>query len=77
MKENQKDPVIDEIREVRHRISEQFGHDPARLVAHYMEFQKQYRDRLLETRKAPEASDQPATTTSSTAGGNHADHRAN
>ena len=22
------DPVIDEIREVRHRISERFGHDP-------------------------------------------------
>jgi hypothetical protein len=31
------DPVIDEVREVRHRISERVGHDPARLVACYME----------------------------------------
>jgi len=41
------DPVIDEIREVRHRISERFGHDPQRLVAYYMEMQEQYRDRLI------------------------------
>jgi hypothetical protein len=45
----QSDPVIDEIREVRHRISARFGHDPAKLVAHYMELQKQVRDRLIET----------------------------
>jgi len=30
------DPVIDEIREVRARISARFGHDPRRLVAHYL-----------------------------------------
>ena len=41
------DDVIDEIRAIRHRISEQFGHDPARLVAHYMERQEHHRDRLL------------------------------
>jgi hypothetical protein len=41
------DEVIAEIRAIRHRISEQFGHDPARLVAHYMERQEQHRDRLL------------------------------
>ncbi len=28
------DPVIDEIREVRRRISERFDHDPERLVAY-------------------------------------------
>ena len=51
---NQAEPVLDEvdeeiarIREVRHRISERFGHDPYRLVAHYMERQKEHRDRLL------------------------------
>jgi hypothetical protein len=43
------DPVIDEIRAVRHRISERFGHDPARLVAYYLELQKQYQDRLIVT----------------------------
>jgi hypothetical protein len=51
---NQKDPVIDEIREVRHRISERFGHDPAQLVAYYLELQEQYRDRLIDTVKTPE-----------------------
>jgi hypothetical protein len=43
------DPVIDEIREVRHRISARFDHDPARLVAYYMELQKSYQDRLIHT----------------------------
>jgi hypothetical protein len=48
------DPVIDEIREVRHRISARFDHDPARLVAYYMELQEQYRDRLIEPPKDEE-----------------------
>ena len=43
------DPVIDEIREVRHRISARFDHDPARLVAYYMELQKRYEGRLIKT----------------------------
>ena len=51
MKEIPSDPVIDEIREVRHRISARFDHDPARLVAYYMELQKQYEDRLLKSDK--------------------------
>jgi hypothetical protein len=41
------DPVIDEVREVRHQISERFGHDPERLVAYYMELQEKFRDRLI------------------------------
>lgn len=45
------DPVIEEVREARRRISERFGHDPARLVAYYMELQQQYRDRLLDPTK--------------------------
>lgn len=49
MTQNLDDPVIDEIRDVRHRISARFGHDPTRLVAFYMELQKQYQDRLIET----------------------------
>ena len=51
MKETKSDPVIDEVREVRHRISARFGHDPSRLVAYYMDLQKQYEDRLLKTEK--------------------------
>jgi hypothetical protein len=60
MNPNPSDPVIDEIREVRHRISERCAHDPARLVAYYTELQKQYRDRLIATTKTSEHSDQPA-----------------
>ena len=51
MKQNLSDPVIAEIREVRRRISSRFDHDPAQLVAFYMELQMQYRDRLIETPK--------------------------
>lgn len=41
------DPVIDRVRAARHRISARFGHDPAKLVAHYMELQEHYRERLV------------------------------
>ena len=42
------DPVIDEIREIRHQISARFGHDPARLVEHYMQLQKEDDVRLSD-----------------------------
>lgn len=42
---------IARVREARHRISERFGHDPYRLVAHYMEQQKAHPERLI---RAPE-----------------------
>jgi hypothetical protein len=60
MKQSQSDPVIDEIREVRHRISARFDHDPARLVAYYIELQRQHQDRLIKTEKTAEPSDQSA-----------------
>ena len=31
---------IARIREIRHQNSEQFGHDPYRLVAYYMEYRR-------------------------------------
>ena len=37
----QPDPAIDEIREVRQKISAEFGHDPRRLMAHYVEYENQ------------------------------------
>ena len=43
------DPVIDEIREIRHRISASCDHDPAKLVAYLMQYQEQFRDRLITT----------------------------
>jgi len=46
------DPIIDQIREVRHRISAEFGHDPQRLVEHYMRLQEEkYADRLVRPGK--------------------------
>jgi hypothetical protein len=60
MKQSQNDPVIDEIREVRHRISARFDHDPVRLVAYYIELQKQYQNRLIKTDKPAERTDQSA-----------------
>lgn len=42
------DPTLDRIRRVRHEISEEVGHDPKRLVAHYLEYQKQFSDRLVQ-----------------------------
>jgi len=41
------DPVIDEIREVRRQVSARFDHDPERLMAHYLEVQKKYADRVI------------------------------
>ncbi len=59
MKKILSDPVIDEIREVRHRISERCDHDPERLVAYYMELQEQYRDRFVGIPKDAGRLDQP------------------
>ena len=61
MNQNLSDPVIDEVREVRRRISARFAHDPAQLVAYYMELQKQYQDRLIKTAKQAERTNQSAT----------------
>jgi len=41
------DAEIARIREVRHQISEEFGHDPYRMVAHYLELQKEHSERLV------------------------------
>jgi hypothetical protein len=41
------DPTIKRIREARHKISERFNHDPKKLVAYYIERQKEHSDRLL------------------------------
>ena len=39
----QSDPAIDEIREVRRKISAEFGHDPRRLMQHYKEMEEEMR----------------------------------
>ncbi len=60
MTQDQSDPVIDEIREVRHRISARFNHDPARLVAYYMQLQERHRERLIDAPRVTEPTDPSA-----------------
>ena len=50
MKED--DLLIDEVREVRHRISERFEHDPQKLVDHYIEMQKKHTQRLQKAEES-------------------------
>jgi len=42
-----RDPVVDEVRAVRHRISERFGHDTKALMDHYRQLERQYSNRML------------------------------
>lgn len=41
------DPLVDEVREARRRISESVGHDLDRLVDFYQKLQERHRDRLI------------------------------
>jgi hypothetical protein len=54
------DPVVDEIRELRKRISARVDHDPVRLVAYYMNLQERNKDRLVTTPKSTDPADQSA-----------------
>lgn len=44
------DPIIDEIRRVRHEISEKNDHDAKKLVDHYIQAQKKHAERLIYKR---------------------------
>ena len=55
----QDDPAIARVREVRHRISKQFDHDPKKLVEYYMQLQERHKDRLLDLAKLKEAEEEP------------------
>ena len=48
------DPAIKRIRDVRHRISEEHGHDPKRIVAYYMELQRKRREQVEQKAVAGE-----------------------
>jgi len=43
------DPLIDEIYEIRKRISAAHGNDLDRLFKHYEEYERQFSDRLIST----------------------------
>ena len=38
------DPIIDEIRRVRHQISAECGHDPKRLLEYYLELERKLKE---------------------------------
>jgi hypothetical protein len=44
------DPAIAEIRATRHKISEEFGHDPQRVINHYIQLQQQ-QEQLRQSQK--------------------------
>jgi len=50
------DAPIAEVREIRHQISEEFRHDPEKVVDYYIELQNEFLTRLL-TRPAQEEED--------------------
>ena len=41
------DPVIDEVRSVRRKISASYGHDARKMIADHMKQQQRYADRLV------------------------------
>ena len=45
------DPVLNRIREARHRISAQCGHDPRKLVQYYIKLQEQSQHKLASKRR--------------------------
>lgn len=42
------DDAVEEVREIRMRISARFDHDLDKLAEHYMELQKRHGDRLVD-----------------------------
>ena len=51
------DPVIDEVRAVRRKISASYGHDVRKMIADHMKQQERYADRLI--RLPPERKPSP------------------
>lgn len=52
------DPIIDRIREVRHRISEEHSHDPKKLVEYYATLDRtQYTEQLINDERKSRKTD--------------------
>ena len=49
------DPTIEQIRRIRHKISEMHQHDPEQLIRYYMQLQKQHEDRLMKAAPPPKS----------------------
>ena len=51
--------VLQYIREVRHRISQECDHDPKKLVEYYMRLQERHKERLLKVSKSTDQANEP------------------
>jgi hypothetical protein len=60
MDQIQNDPPVEEVRELRRRISARFDHDPDQWVAYYLRLQEQYKDRLIDTAKKKDTDEHAA-----------------
>ncbi len=45
------DPTIERIRQIRHEISEECGHNPKKLVGYYMKYQKKFLGKVIRKPK--------------------------
>ena len=54
------DPVIEEIRRVRHGMSERFGHDPRLLIKFLQEQEKKHADRVVYLHYDPQKDEKAA-----------------
>ncbi len=54
-------PIVEEVRQRRHEISERFGHDLARYAEHLKEIEEEHRDRVVSqvTVVAPRSDEEP------------------
>lgn len=43
----QADPTVERIRQIRHKISAECGHDPKKLVKYYTKYQQKFSGRLI------------------------------
>ncbi|MBK9263942.1 MAG: hypothetical protein IPM54_29575 [Polyangiaceae bacterium] len=56
---------IDTVRKARHEISREHGHDPERLVAHYLELQARFKGRIIPGPESDEELEMPFNAASS------------
>jgi len=42
------EPVLDEVRRVRHAISAKINHDPRRIVAYYADLQQKHKEQIVD-----------------------------
>jgi hypothetical protein len=59
MEENE-DRAVDDVRKLRHQVSEECGHEAARLVERYLRLQVRFADRLLADKTAAEVAGKDA-----------------